>query len=281
MIIAILAVVGLCAGSFVNALVWRLHEQETQIGRKKPVKQYLKRLSISKGRSMCPHCHHELAAKDLVPVLSWLSLAGRCRYCRKPISLQYPLVELATAVLFVSSYIWWPEPVSGIQTLLLVIWLVLVTGLLALLVYDARWLLLPNRIMYPLGLLAGLYALLVIATAASPVIAFLNTILAVAVGGGIFYLLFQVSRGKWIGGGDVKLGWLLGLAVGTPAKAFLLIFLASVAGSLLALPLLAAGKLQRSSTIPFGPFLIAAAIVTVLFGADLLDWYQKTILLLG
>lgn len=281
MIIAILAVVGLCAGSFVNALVWRLHEQETQIGRKKPVKQYLKRLSISKGRSMCPHCHHELAAKDLVPVLSWLSLAGRCRYCRKPISLQYPLIELATAVLFVGSYIWWPEPVSGIQTLLLVIWLVLVTGLLALLVYDARWLLLPNRIMYPLGLLAGLYALLVIATAASPVIAFLNTILAVAVGGGIFYLLFQVSRGKWIGGGDVKLGWLLGLAVGTPAKAFLLIFLASVAGSLLALPLLAAGKLQRSSTIPFGPFLIAAAIVTVLFGADLLDWYQKTILHLG
>src|SRR4051812_13278636 len=100
MIIAVLIVFGLCLGSFVNALVWRVHEQEAA---KKPNKK----LSVLNGRSMCPHCEHELAAKDLIPVLSWLSLGGKCRYCHKPISKQYPLVELLTALLVVGSYIWW------------------------------------------------------------------------------------------------------------------------------------------------------------------------------
>src|SRR5665213_2769212 len=97
MIIALLALLGLVFGSFVNALVWRLHEQEVLLEkRKKPSKKQLEKLSILNGRSMCPHCKHELAIKDLVPLFSWIALKGKCRYCGKPISWQYPVVELLT-----------------------------------------------------------------------------------------------------------------------------------------------------------------------------------------
>lgn len=280
MIIAILTVLGLCLGSFVNALVWRLREQATHPGNKKADEQYRARLSISSGRSMCPVCHHDLAAKDLVPVLSWLSLGGKCRYCQTFISPQYPAVELITAGLFVASYLWWPTAVSGAQMLLLGLWLVLVTGFMALLVYDLRWMLLPNRLMYPLGAWAAVYAGVAIAAADRPLMTLLNVALAVAVGGGIFYILFQISNGKWIGGGDVKLGWIIGLVLGTPARAFLFIFAASLLGSLTSLPLLAGKRLKRTSLIPFGPFLIIAAIMVQLFGADVLHWYQHTVLML-
>lgn len=276
MIIVILAVLGLCLGSFVNALVWRLHEQAKQAS--KPNKDYLKQLSIAKGRSMCPHCKHDLAAKDLLPVISWLSLGGKCRYCKKSISVQYPVVEINTAALFVISYLFWPVDISGTQTVIFGLWLLLLVGFMALLVYDLKWYLLPNRIMYPLGFIAGLMAILMATSADNPLTTLLNTILAVAVGGGIFYLLFQVSKGKWIGGGDVKLGWLLGLVVATPARSLLLIFMASLLGCLVSLPLVASSRLKRNSTIPFGPFLIVAAIIVQLFGASILHWYQFNLL---
>jgi prepilin signal peptidase PulO-like enzyme (type II secretory pathway) len=276
MIVAILIVLGLALGSFVNALVWRLHEQDAERYKKEVNKKHLMRLSIARGRSMCPTCQHKLAGKDLIPVLSWLFLRGKCRYCSKPISAQYPIVELGLAILFVASYLWWPIVFDTAQTAVFGLWLALLTGLIALLVYDARWFLLPNRLIYPLGGLAAVQALIVIATADKPLTVLLNMVLAVAVGGGIFYLLFQASKGKWIGGGDVKLGWLLGLVAATPARAILFIFIGALLGSLVSLPLLAAKRLNRTSVIPFGPFLIISAIVTVLFGADILRWYQQT-----
>lgn len=269
MIIAILVVAGLCFGSFVNALVWRLHEQETGTGSKK-------HLSITKGRSMCPHCRHELAPKDLVPILSWLFLRGKCRYCHKPISWQYPLVELAGAALYVASYIWWPQAFTPSQIALLVLWLAFLTLALALLVYDFRWFTLPDRIVVPLGGLAVAQTVIVVWTATHPLTALLNAILAVIVGGGLFYVLFQVSDGKWIGGGDVKLGTVLGLVAATPALSFLMIFLASLLGSLTSLPLLASHRLKKGSMIPFGPFLIIGLVIVRLFGADIFDWYRQT-----
>src|SRR5579864_137748 len=110
MIYVVLVVLGLSLGSFVNALVWRLHEQESVTKRRKSKKVDL---SILHGRSICPNCHHELAVRDLVPVLSWLSLKGTCRYCGKPISWQYPIVEAATASLFILSYVYWPADLHG------------------------------------------------------------------------------------------------------------------------------------------------------------------------
>lgn len=276
MIEVALCLIGLCIGSFVNAVVWRLHEQAKEAKKKQPDKQYLGRLSIKRGRSMCPHCKQELQMVDLIPVISWLSLAGKCRYCRKPISIQYPLVELLTGVLFALSYVFWPLPVEGLQLVLFGLWLVLLGGFMALIVYDFKWFLLPNRLVYPLSLVAGAFAVINILDATEPLKAALNTLLAVLVGGGIFHLIFQLSNGKLIGGGDVKLGWLLGLVAGTPARSFLFIFLASVLGSVASLPLVVNQKLKLKSKVPFGPFLIIGAILVQLFGADILSWYRDT-----
>jgi len=270
MIVAALGVLGLCLGSFVNALVWRLHEQEEH-----PAKA--KALSVVSGRSMCPHCRHELAAKDLLPVLSWLYLQGKCRYCGKRISVQYPVVELAMAAAFIASYLWWPHSFDVRQTVLLGLWLVLVAGLAALLVYDLRWFILPNRLIYPLAVAAAAFAAVNITAATAPVKSLVSLFLAVVIGGGIFYVIFQLSAGKWIGGGDVKLGWLLGLIAGTPAKAVLFIFLASILGTLVSLPLVATGRLGRRSNIPFGPFLIAGTFITVLFGSHIITWYKTLV----
>lgn len=263
MVIAILVVLGLCFGSFVNALVWRLHEGRDWVHE----------------RSECVHCHHELAAKDLVPVLSWLMLRGRCRYCHKPISAQYPIVEAATAALFLASYAFWPYAFIGGQWVVFGLWLVLAVGLMALLIYDLRWMMLPNKLVFPL---TGVALLMQVANFFSDWKGWgqlLNVVLAVAVGGGIFYVLFQVSDGNWIGGGDVKLGFMLGLMVGTPSKSVLLIFLASVLGSLVSFPLLVNKKLGRKSTIPFGPFLIVAGVITVLLGTQIIHWYTHTLIL--
>src|SRR6185369_3402365 len=106
--IVILALLGLIFGSFVNALTWRLHEQEKLAGKKgKKAADRRQALSISTGRYMCSNCGHELAAKDLVPVFSWLWLRGKCRYCGARIP-DSPIVELATGLLFALSYAAWP-----------------------------------------------------------------------------------------------------------------------------------------------------------------------------
>jgi prepilin signal peptidase PulO-like enzyme (type II secretory pathway) len=275
MIIAITVILGLCAGSFINALVWRIHAQEST---KKLTLVDKRRLSLTKGRSICPHCKHQLAATDLIPIFSWLWLRGKCRYCHKSISIQYPLVELATTALFVASYAFWPIEWDLNGSINFVAWLIILTGFIALLIYDLRWMILPNRVVYPMISLAVLLAIYNIISGGSFSFLF-NTILAVAIAGGLFYLLFMISKGRWIGGGDVKLGALIGLLLADPFQAFLMLMAASMLGTLVVLPGLALKKLTPSSRIPFGPFLIVSAIVVKLFGAAAIAWYKRTVLL--
>lgn len=290
MIYVVLGVLGLCLGSFVNALVWRIREQEQRAKSRwnsskkrklspQPSALSLDDLSILKGRSMCPHCKHALAARDLVPLFSWLSLGGKCRYCKKPIGLQYPVVELLTAVLFVASFIWWPMQFDASGSFNFAIWLVMLTGFMALLVYDLRWLLLPNRIMYPLIAVAALSVLVNITLFNGGVNLLKDTIFSAVIAGGLFYGLFELSKGRWIGGGDVKLGFLIGLLISSPMQAFMVLFLASLIGTLVILPGLAAKKLNTSSKVPFGPFLIAATILVRLFGAAIVTWYRRKFML--
>jgi leader peptidase (prepilin peptidase)/N-methyltransferase len=273
MLIAILVVLGLCAGSFVNALVWRLHEQAKKT-------KSTSKLSVINGRSMCVNCKHVLAWYDLIPIVSWLLLKGRCRYCDKPISPQYPIVELAAGLIFGLSYLFWPyELQSGGQWLLLATWLAAAVGLLALAVYDLRWMLLPNKIIYPTLLVAVAGRLGYIAAFEKrPLHAILLWAVSVAIAAGVFFVLFMLSDGKWIGYGDVRLGLITGTLLADPQKSLAMIFIASFIGTLVILPGLAAGKKTMASKLPYGPFLIAATAIIVVFGNALLDWYKGLIL---
>jgi len=272
MVVAIvaLAVFGLAFGSFVNALVWRVHEQS----KKKKLKSV--NLSIVNGRSICPHCKHVLGSSDLVPVFSWLYLRGKCRYCKKPVSKQYPLVEITGALVFALSYVFWPQDLAGAgQWVLFITWLAASVGLLALLVYDARWMLLPNRILYPAFYIATAGRLIyIIGFEHRKLHALIMWAASILVASGIFWILFTVSQGKWIGYGDVRLGLVTGTLLADPAKSFLMIILGSLLGTLFILPALALGKKNLASKLPYGPFLIGATAIVVLFGERILDWYK-------
>lgn len=276
MIILMLGVLGLCFGSLINALVWRIHEQA------RPVKKQVApaaELSILKGRSMCPYCQHTLAWYDLLPIVSWLWLKGKCRYCNQGISAQYPLIEMLTATLFVYSYWYWPYTFNEQGITLFVFWLLFLVGMVALLVYDMRWMLLPNRIIFPLQALAALYVLVKALMSNDGLAVIFGAILGALCIAGLFYGLFQVSKGRWIGGGDVKLAVILGLLAGGPFKAVLIIFIASLLGSVVGVPLLLLSKVKAKTRIPFGPFLIMATIIVYLFGTGLIAWYKRQFLL--
>ena len=151
-----------------------------------------------KGRSKCTKCNHELSAIDLIPLLSWLLLGGRCRYCHKKISIQYPIVELLTSIIFLLSYIYWPVPLAGQAVAVYILWLFVVTGLIALSIYDIRWMLLPSRIIYALYPFALFMAVINIFSAANHAGVMIGYVEATIIGGCIFYVLLQVSRGKCI-----------------------------------------------------------------------------------
>ncbi len=256
-----LAVLGLVFGSFVNALVWRLHEGKDWI----------------KDRSECTHCHHKLAAKDLVPVFSYLALGGRCRYCHKKID-DSPLVELATMALFLVSYFFWPVALQGAGLFRFALWLVFIIGFVALVAYDSRWFLLPDKVVFPLTALAVTQVVVVAVVYHDGWRVVLGALAGALIIAGSFYGIFQLSKGTWIGGGDVKLGVMLGLLAGGPLNSLLLLFVASFSGMLISVPLLIAGKASRKTRLPFGPFLIFGLVVVQLFGASITNWYAAHLL---
>ncbi|RWZ79525.1 MAG: prepilin peptidase [Candidatus Chaera renei] len=256
----VLVVAGLIFGSFANAAIWRIKHGGDLIF----------------GRSQCPRCRHRLAWYDLIPVISWLMLLGRCRYCRKPISWQYPAVELAVAAYFVASYLFWPYALIGpVAWAVFGLWLLFGPLLAILFVYDLRWYLLPDKIMLPLIVLAAISFVLrggVLSSSFSLSAFAASLAAALAVVGGLYWALYLFSRGRWVGLGDVKLGVFIGLALGWQG-ALVALMLANLAGFLIVLPGLALRKLNMTSRVPFGPFLIAGFVAAGLFGEWLIDWY--------
>jgi leader peptidase (prepilin peptidase) / N-methyltransferase len=239
---------GLVVGSFMTVAVYRLPKGE----------------SVVSPRSRCPACGAEIGARDNIPVLSWLLLRGRCRRCGERISVEYPLLELATAGLVVLAAIRYPDPWQA----------VLVGGLLALMpgiaLIDLRHRIIPNKLTYPALLLFTVLILLAwsIGDAVDPLLAGIGLLLY----GGILFVVAVVSRG--MGMGDVKLAALIGLVLGSLGLRFVGVAAAAaiVLGGLGAVGALAMGK-GRKSAIPFGPYLAAGAVVAGLWGEPLASWY--------
>jgi len=183
-------------------------------------------------------------------------------------------VELATSVLFVVSYVAWPLGLNGVGLFQFVLWLVFVVAFVALAVYDLRWFLLPDRVVLPLIGLA-VVQIIVVALWTHSLSALWQPVAGAGIIFGLFWGLFQVSDGKWIGGGDVKLAAVLGLLAGTPLKAFLVIFFASLLGTVASVPILLKGRSGLKLHIPFGPYLLLATVIVVLYGTVAVSWYEN------
>lgn len=281
----ILVVLGLLFGSFAGATVWRLRARqltEDKAAGDEYDKAEFKKLhlltkaTLMKDRSHCLHCGHTLAWYDLVPLFSWVSTGGKCRYCHKFIGWFEPSIEIATAAIFALSYIYWPESLMGIEIIRFVLWLIAVVLLVILFAYDLRWYLLPNRIVFPLIAVASIMAALSVLGQPDVAAATLNLGAAVLILSGLYFVLWIASKGAWIGFGDVKLGLALALLVGEWQLAFLALFAANLIGSLIVLPGMLSGKMTRQSRVPFGPLLIAGAIIAMFWGRMIIDLYFVT-----
>ncbi len=271
----LLFMVGLCMGSFAGAVVWRVFKQ-SKIKSKNGRTEY----SISQGRSMCEHCGHALATKDLIPLISYLGLRGECRYCQKPIARSVLAVELAGGIVFVLSYVFWPTELVGAEQIIpFVTWLLSSVGLLALALYDYKWYILPNRILYPTFYiaLAGWLANAVLFNFEFESV--LKLLSSIAIASGIFWLIYMLSKGRLIGFGDVRLGLVTGTLLADPRLSLLMIFVASLIGTLFAAPQLVAGKKTATSRIPYGPFLILGTAISLFFGESIITWYTNLLIL--
>ncbi len=272
MVIAVLVVLGLILGSFTSASVWRIQKQTLS-------KKITPETSILHGRSICMSCKHKLGLLDLIPLFSWVFLRGKCRYCHKPISFQEPIVELSTAILFVASYLFWSYRFNAQGKVLFFFWLIFLLGFIALTIYDLRWRLLPNRIVTPLIYLALLQIVVRLIFFDGGLSLVLGSTWGILFSAGLFYGIFIVSKGTWIGGGDVKLAIALGLLLGGPTLSILMVFLASLIGCLVSLVLVIMKRMHRKSMIAFGPLLMSATIICYLFGNHILDWYKNFLVL--
>jgi leader peptidase (prepilin peptidase)/N-methyltransferase len=235
---------GLVIGSFLNVVIARLPE-----GR-----------SLWAPASTCPGCGCFIAWHDNVPVLSFLALRGRCRACATPISWRYPVVELLTAALFALAWI-----VFGDNVVDFVIAAALLAALVAIAAIDLRYQIIPDAITLP-GVLAGL-----VASLAGHRVSWLESAGGILLGAALFVAVIVLSRGG-MGGGDLKLGAMLGAFLGWKAL-LVALFIAVVLGGVSAVALLATGKLARKDAIPFGPFLALGGALALFWGDALVRWY--------
>jgi leader peptidase (prepilin peptidase)/N-methyltransferase len=247
------AFAGLCVGSFLNVVIARVPE-----GR-----------SIVYPGSACPHCGMPIRWYDNLPLLSFVLLRARCRSCRSPIAWRYPLVEAAAAALFVLAYLHFGISLQLVPALVLLSTLVAITGI------DVDHQIIPDVLSLP-GIGLGL-----VASCGPGGIGWMNSVLGVIVGGGVFVVIIMVSTlvlgQPGMGMGDVKLGAMLGAFLGWQLG-LLGILLSVLIGGPLAAGLLATGRKTRKDPLPFGPFLAVGGIVSLLWGDAILAWYFRQFL---
>ncbi|MFH0956139.1 MAG: prepilin peptidase [Candidatus Falkowbacteria bacterium] len=244
---------GLIIGSFLNCLTWRLHKQEGLL-----------------NRSYCPKCKKQIAWYDNIPVLSFIMLRGKCRHCKKSISWQYPAVELAAgllfAVVFLNNFQFSLLLLSETgQTMKILRDFFLVSVMIVIFIYDLRWYLILDTVTLPACLVMLIFNLIL-------GFSLWNLLISGIIGGSFFLFQFIISKGKWIGGGDIRLGLLIGLSLGWPGV-LVAIIISYFIGSFVGLSLIAAGKKRWGSEVPLGVFLAVGAIISLLWQEQILSWY--------
>jgi leader peptidase (prepilin peptidase)/N-methyltransferase len=248
MLTLISIIFGALVGSFLNVCIVRLPKEE----------------SIITPGSHCPHCKKAIKFYDNVPLVSYLLLNGKCRYCKKTISFQYPLVEGITALSSLSLFMRFGPSLSYL------IYFVFVAALIVITVIDLYHQIIPDVISLP-GIGVGLLASLIFSH-----IAFLDSLIGVILGGGSLFLvatLYQwFFKREGMGGGDVKLLAMIGAFLGWKAV-ILTILLSSLIGSIIGIIIMVLKGKDFKYAIPFGPFLSLGAVIALFFGNHLINWY--------
>lgn len=285
----ILFVFGLIVGSFLNVATLRYD----------PDKGFLN-IRLFGGRSHCPYCAAQLAWYELVPVFSFLVLRGKCRHCTHSLSLQYPVVELLTALVFVAvpariaaivmaRALGSGAPFFGMYGIVMALWVLLFVLFISLAVIDLRHMIIPDFITIALtaigGVLTGItqwlgdfdlmhgsflghYAMLF----GFRDTIWANHIFAAFIGIVFFGLIIGVSRGRAMGLGDLKLAGALGIIFGWPDLALVLMF-SFIVGAFVSICLMARGRKTMRDAVPFGPFLVIGAALVFFFGFYLVSSY--------
>lgn len=236
---------GLVFGSFFNVVGLRIPKGE----------------SIVRPPSHCTVCDRQLTIKDLIPVFSYVFLKGKCRGCGTKIHWVYPVMELVTGLLFAFAYYHLGFTLELAVALLFVSLLVIIT------VSDIAYMLIPDKI-----LLFFLIPLIVLRVF-EPLNPWWDSIIGAAVGFGVLFLIAVVSKGG-MGGGDIKLFFVIGLVLGW-VPTLLTLFLASIIGTVIGIISLRRSKQGRKTPIPFGPSIAIAAIIAYFYGELLVDWYMN------
>jgi len=270
---------GLMVGSFLNCVIYRLEMRDkrgiTSFSQGRPQR---KAFGFLRGKSFCPYCKHTLYWQDLIPVFSFLFLRGKCRYCSKRISWQYPLVEIATGILFLLISL----SVSDTNTLIYL--MIIGCFLIIIFVYDLKHFIIPDKIIYPAIAITFLYRLFEILNFGHWDLIrnlkleirnfeiFLNPLLAGLAAGTFFLVIVLGSRGRWMGVGDIKLAFLMGLLLGFP---YILnaLFFSFLIGAIIGIGLILAKRKTMKSEVPFGPFLVIGTFIALFLGEIIISWY--------
>ncbi len=250
MIWFIIFLFGLLIGSFLNCLIYRLENDQDFI----------------KGRSYCPHCRKFINFYDLIPILSFLWLRGRCRNCSQKISFQYPLVELATGLIFVLIF---QRGDLGLWGILETTYLLAIFSLLMVIfVYDLKHYLIPDSAIFTAIGLSLIWVISQTLTNRLTLVDFSFFLLSGIAAAGFFLVFFLLSQGTWLGFGDVKMALFMGLFLGYP-EIIVALFSSFTIGAIIGLIMVLLKKKEMKSEVPFGPFLILGTTLAFFWGGAL------------
>ncbi len=251
---AFILLFGIAVGSFLNCIIYRLSINETP-----------------KGRSYCPKCKHKLSYKDLIPLFSYIFLFGKCRYCKKKISIEYPLVELLTGVFFLSTFL-----LVGLSIELFFL-LIALFFLILIFVYDLKHYIIPDFANFSLIGISFFYLFLLSFLEKNYNIllyGFLSALFSFI----FFFLLFYFTKGKGMGFGDVKFVIFMGLFLGFP-NIIVGLFISFLLGAIIGLVLILIKRKKIKSQVPFAPFLIVGTLIAYFYGEKIVDFYLNYALL--